>query len=291
MLRHVLAAALAVLPAMGMAATVSGPFSNTFVFGDSLSDPGNTPLGVFTDTAPWSTQVGLDVASGRNFAVGGATATSNPMASDFAEQRSTFAQSGPHIPAYSQAVVWFGGNDLLALLLDPSLDPNAVIAGAVGSLSFGIQDLAANFGIDRIVVPGLPDFSTIPAGFGSIDAQRASLGFNAALQGLVAALNAPSAFFPNGIDVRYVDIAAATTAALNDPAFASGLPPANCNQGTVCDGLVFWDGIHPTGAAHVLIADAITAELAPIPLPASAPLLLVGFVALGAMRLRARANA
>ena len=280
--RLLAACVIALAPTLSHGATV---VSNTLVFGDSLSDPGNIDGNQFSDGDVWATQLGLDLASGVNFAVGGATAAINPVASDFAEQRSDFAASGVRLAEFSQAVVWFGGNDLLDLLSNPLLDPTTVINNAVGSLFFGIQDLAFNSGVDRFVVAGLPNFAEIPAAFGSTDAARASLSFNGAVQTAIAGLNA------SGIDTRFVDIAAVVAQVQADPAFTN-LPPETCLQGAIdCTGFAFWDPIHPTEAAHVFVADAISAELvdieiAPVPLPAGAVLLLTGLVAFGALSRR-----
>ena len=246
-------------------------FSNTVVFGDSLSDPGNTPFGQFTNTDVWATQLGLGVDSGRNFAVGGARAIPNSVTSDFAEQVTQFVQAMPRLPDYSQAVVWFGGNDLL------NLTTPAEIGLAVANITTGILNLSANYGIDRFVIPGLPDFSQIPAAFGDPAAQAASLGFNQGLSDSTTLLRAL------GVDARFVD-----TAALFADAQASGAfpNPGICADTGDCDGFLFYDPIHPTGAAHALLAEAISAELAPVPLPAGGALVLTGLFAFGALRWR-----
>ena len=246
-------------------------FSNTVVFGDSLSDPGNTPLGQFTDTDVWATQLDIGATNRRNFAVGGARAIPNAATSDFAEQVTQFAQAQPRLPDYSQAVVWFGGNDLL------NLTNPAEIGLAVSSITTGILNLSANFGIDRFVIPGLADFSTIPAAFGDPTAQALSLAFNQSLIDSIALL---SAF---GIDARYVDIAAVLASAQASGDFPN---PGVCVGTGDCDGFLFYDPIHPTGAAHALLAEAISAELAPVPLPAGGALVLTGLFAFGALRWR-----
>jgi len=81
-----LAAAILAAPLPARAGSL-GPCTDFFVFGDSLSDPGNTlsqllepdpglaaiyPQGQFTDGATWATQLGAGLASGANFAFGGA---------------------------------------------------------------------------------------------------------------------------------------------------------------------------------------------------------------------------
>ena len=182
-----------------------------------------------------------------------------------------FAQAQPRLPEYSQAVVWFGGNDLL------NLTTPAEIGLAVASITTGILNLSANFEIDRFVIPGLPDFSQIPAAFGSAEAQAASLGFN---QGLLESIALLTSF---GIDARYVDIAGLVADAQASGAFPNA---GICVATGDCDGYLFYDPIHPTGAAHALVAEAIAAELAPVPLPAGGALVLTGLFAFGALRWR-----
>ena len=58
-----------------------------------------------------------------------------------------------------------------------------------------------------------------------------------------------------------------------------------------CDGLLYWDGFHPTKAAHALIAEEVlrlTSEPAPapVPLPASGPVLLAALGAFAVLRRR-----
>lgn len=274
---------LAALPA---AAAQVEPWSDLVVFGDSLSDPGNFGPGlVATDGEVWAEQLGAGLGSGTNFAYGGATAVSNGGSPDFAEQRALFVAADPELGPDPVAVVWFGGNDLLN-----ATGPEA-IGDAVDAVVAGVLDLAG-YGLDRIVIPGLPDLGLIPAVRGTPleqAATAASDAFNAAIQAFVALEDSFS------LDLAYVDIDGLFDDVLGDPA-AYGFTDVTgtCQQGAVpCDGYLFWDGIHPTEAAHSLIAGAIldAAAPAPIPLPASALTLLGALGALlGLGRRRARAG-
>lgn len=277
-----LAAAALSAPLMVGAAQAStvdniAPF---LVFGDSLSDPGNTPFGQFTNGDVFSVQLGADLASGRNFAVGGATAADNPGQSDFDDQIAAFRASAPATTERTSAVVFFGGNDLLS---PTSFDP---ITAAVTSISAGIRDLAANDGLFDFIVPGLPNLGAIPAAIGNEAAfLGASLAFNASLQAEIANLNAD----PLGISVTFVDLFSVFDTVLADPAAFGITQPLTetCLQGAIsCDGFAFFDAIHPTEGIQALIADAVAPNLAPVPLPAGAWLLLGGLGGMVILRRR-----
>ncbi|MBF9029787.1 VPLPA-CTERM sorting domain-containing protein [Rhodobacterales bacterium HKCCE3408] len=271
MFRHFAAALLAAMPFAVSASTMS----NTVVFGDSLSDPGvfGAP---FTNGDPWTTQLGLDLASGRNFAVGGARAIPNPTLSDFAEQRMAFAGSTPSLSPTTRVVAWFGGNDLLNIS-DPRLAP-VVVGTALGSIAAGVLELNAVYGISRFVLPGLPDLGQVPAGASVPGATLLSQQWNAGLQQTAALLET------FGLKVRYADVAGEFQSILADPAFTN--TTGHCFQGAIsCDGYVFWDPVHPTEAVHARIAEVISAEIAALPLPAGAWLMIAG---LGGLTLVAR---
>ncbi|MEM7724525.1 MAG: SGNH/GDSL hydrolase family protein, partial [Pseudomonadota bacterium] len=116
--------ALAALPLVSGAAQAStlSPVAPFLVFGDSLSDPGNIlPGGLqFTNGDAWASQLGADLASGMNFAVGGATAADSAIDSDFDDQIAAFRGSGARFNSDTSTVVWFGGNDLLDLPPGPT---------------------------------------------------------------------------------------------------------------------------------------------------------------------------
>lgn len=174
MSRHVLAGPLAAaaigLAAPAFAANLTDVFSQLYVFGDSLSDggdslrapgtevtddPGNllaatTALGApappppyvngrFSDGPVWSDRLIAEFEaagrSGRNFAFGGARAVRTASAPfdipDFADQRELF-ESDPGIAPGPRplAVVYFGGNDLFAAITGSGGDPAVAEAGA-----------------------------------------------------------------------------------------------------------------------------------------------------------------
>ena len=293
--RLILAAVLAFGGTAATAATL--PWTDLVVFGDSLSDAGN--LGVATNGEVWAERLGAlpSTAGGLNYAFGGARAVSTDAAvgpapgvdvPDFAEQRALFAAAGETLGNDPLVVAWFGGNDLL------NAGGNAAVIGqAVQAIGAGVSELATRFGLRRFILPNLPDLSRIPANANEpapvrIAAQQATLGFNGGLETLATTLGL------GGLDVRVFDTAALFADILADPA-AFGfdatldLTEATCLRGQIdCAGYLFWDPIHPTAAAHALIADGI-AELAAIPLPATIWLLAGGLGAVVAVGRRRKA--
>ncbi|MDU8945380.1 SGNH/GDSL hydrolase family protein [Ovoidimarina sediminis] len=284
MLRAFVAVWFAAVPVAATAATLEEIVEKTVVFGDSLSDPGFFGI-QFTDGDVWATQLGLDTTSGQNFAIGGARAWASvedePTVVSFDDQLQLFTDTSPAFDAYDTAVIWFGGNDLLNVS-SPFAVPNAV-----AEIIEGIEFLADSFGVDRFIVPGLPDLGQIPLNLAKsagdqFDAMMASIGFNSFLFDALSNLAVST-----GLDVRYVDTFGLFASILDEDLFDEEQIP--CATLPSCDGHLFYDGIHPTEAAHALVAGAIAAEfLAPVPVPPSAPLLAGGL--LGLIFLRQRRN-
>jgi len=316
---------------LGVAASPIDRFSDIFVFGDSLSDPGNLftaliggpvspvppiyPDAQFTDGDTWASQIGADFASGRNYAHGAARAaptgaqtfefpdpgTSDPSDTlsitfdvpDFDQQIAQYRAASPTLGAKPLAAVWFGGNDLRDALRAPN--PATAITTALGSLAAGINALIGE-GFSNIAVFGLPDLGQIPeiralGGPTMTAATGASLQFNAAIAGILGAA-------PRGVDVAYIDTFGLFGQTLGDPgAFGFTNTTDTCVDallaGTVtdCSGYLFYDDIHPTEQAHALLAASFEAALAAVPLPAGLWLMLSGLGAIGLLKRRRAATA
>lgn len=280
--------------ATGAMAASACPPQDLVVFGDSLSDPGNFPTGqTFTNGQPWAGQLGAGPFRdcGANFAFGGAQAVTNfDLSPDFDAQRALFRAVMPALGPDPLVVAWFGGNDLRNQT-DPAMVP-ATVGAAIAAVGRGISDLAG-LGLTRFILPNLPDLGEIPENAARPDAvralvTRASRGFNAALEALAVAGRA------QGLDMRVFDTAGLFRTILGDPAaygFDAGKLTTPCGGGTgPCDGFLFWDGIHPTAAAHALIADGIGVLVQPaaVPVPAAGWLLLAGMGGLAAVGRRER---
>ena len=320
-MKKILAAAILALTPMSAQAGPVGVFDDVWVFGDSISDPGNLasdpafasqveppgvpiyPTGQFTNGDTWAVQKGVDRASGRNFAYGSArAATAGPIpftdvpgqpifdVPDFAAQIASFQlarATGLPLGANPVGIVAFGGNDLLAAFR--SGDATAIPA-AIETLVGGVDVLLAS-GLEKVVVFGVPDLGQIPEilaasdPFAALRATAASESFNSTLQAVLRGKD----------NVHYFDLfGLLQTAAANPGIFGFtnvteacvNDPRALTQPGFLrdCPGYLFYDTIHPTGAAHAQIAGAVTDLIAPIPLPAGLWLVLTAVGVLGAAR-------
>ncbi|HEY0878170.1 MAG TPA: SGNH/GDSL hydrolase family protein [Zeimonas sp.] len=170
--------------------------------------------------------------------------------------------------------VWGGGNDFLTA--DSPVDAANDIAGYVATL--------AAMGARHILVPNLPDLSHTPfareAGL-QAPAHAFSVQFNETLATLLTGLDASLA-----ADIIAFDTFALLDAVVANPAdfgFADAVHACLASPATMCadpGAFVFWDGFHPTTAAHAVIADAFADALATaVPEPASLLLLAAGLAA------------
>jgi cholinesterase len=276
-------------------------FSQLYVFGDSLSDPGNFfNLSGGTNALPpyvqgrlsngpvWSEYLAqsLNLApapftilpllggpqaatQGINFAVAGALtdriapvpglgqASDNvifPGLPGLQSELTTFAQFNAIAPAKPDALytLWFGANDYLGGGRTSPAIPIDRIGSAITSL-YGQG--ARNF-----LIPNLPDLGLLPINLGS---PTQAAGLNAITQahnnGLTALLPSLLSQLPGSqitlLDVNQLFRDVTTTPAafgftnIQTPCFASATAVANN-----CAGDLFADAIHPTTAAHQLIA-------------------------------------
>jgi len=321
MLKRSLAIAATALFPFGAGAAPIGAFSDVVVFGDSLSDPGNvlttiagilgapsplTPLfpnDQITNGDTWATQLGLDLASGRNFAQAAARAVpTDPIpfeingvtipldVPDFDAQRALFKSANPDLGTNSLALVAIGGNDIRDALASGDLVGG--ITSAVEAIVVGVGDLLTS-GMDNVLVFGAPDLGLTPqaSSLGISDlATTASFSFNTELRTQLA-----STFGPTPA-IDYFDMFGFFNEIQSNSA-AYGLTNTSdpcvflilADPTATCDGFAFYDDLHPTEHVHGLLADAVHAQLvAPIPLPAGGLLLLSGLAGLGALARRRR---
>jgi len=60
--------------------------------------------------------------------------------------------------------------------------------------------------------------------------------------------------------------------------------------GADCNTYAYWDGIHPTAAAHQVIADAFVYQVTGVPEPSTWAMMILGFASIGFMAFRQKAK-
>jgi cholinesterase len=298
-IKSILAVAMLFGAVSGFAHSGSG-YSSVIVFGDSLSDNGNyyrlvdglsarvpqdgsPPLPYFFgrySNGPVAVELlaqNLDVPLD-DHAVGGALSGLGnedprfPRAGVLGQVQDYVARQR-RLDRDALYVVWGGANDFLGAssLGDPAV-AQSIIADAVANLAQSVTLLYAH-GARHFLVPNLPDLGLIPLEQGSAAAPATALSF-AFNQALAQALQGLAVELPRA-DVHTFDVAALLDSVAQNPATYGFLDVSDaCVADTthVCvltsfnggpaAGFLFWDDVHPTAAAHALLAaqflDAVT---------------------------------
>ena len=277
-------------------------FSNVIVFGDSLSDSGNVaaarglPPGTSFTTNPdpvWAERVAAafgaagtnSLAGGANYAWGGACA--NPDGPCLYQVPTVKGQVDQYLAANDGRAdpealyaVWAGANDIESALDPRSLrtNPQADTLNAARALVTQVRRLQ-EAGARHVVVFNLPDLGRTPLARG-IGPQAV-----AALSGLATAYNAALA---EGLGAREEGIVPVNVSTLvNELLDNPGAYGITDTTGTACtpggsslacgpagsgapvtwapgtnQSYLFADANHPGGAAHAMLASAVTSTLA-----------------------------
>jgi outer membrane lipase/esterase len=310
--------ALSSLPA------VASPYTSLVVFGDSLSDNGNNASfslinpgqvitsntyvpsftyasGTYSNGPVWASDVASRLGvtltpshlGGTDFAYGGAT--TGPAASGF--PFSLLTQANQYLGATGNVaspnalyVIEGGGNDARAAL--------ATIAGCPACLGPTVASTAASFaanvgtivdelklaGAQHIVVWNTPNLGLAPAvaaggplvaGLGSFLAAS----MNVALAARLASETGVSTFDIFGLG---------TSIALHPSAFGFTNVTDACGavSGANCDSYTYWDGIHPTAAAHMVIADNFLVVAGAVPELSTWAMMILGFAGIAFLAYR-----
>jgi phospholipase/lecithinase/hemolysin len=267
-------------------------FNQVYIFGDSLSDPGNLfsiTEGTFPSNPPypqqrfsngfvWSeyftSKFGLNPTpfthpspsrDGINFAVGGATTGETNVNGEslpsLQQQLNAFIVSlqQTHQQANPEAlyILWAGANDYLGGQITDPADPVANLSQAIESLY--------QVGARSILVLNLPELGDTPLAQNSEDTNPSQLNqlSNAHNTLLKTAVQQLSQSLPE-IQLGLVDIRGLFKMVIADPK-QFGL--SNVTDGCVIvacsdpDQYLFWDQLHPTTTAHQIIADAVFSAL------------------------------
>ena len=288
-LRTVLAAALALAAAPAAAQT----YSETIFFGDSLTDagafrpaliqlvgPGGAVIGRFTTNpdAIWAEYLagyygtGAEAfnVGGTNFAVGGArtgtdgTTPLGPVPSILTQVGTYLGATGGVADPDALYTVWGGANDLFAITAGAPAGPTLSAAITAHVTAIGtLQGAGARY----VLMPNVPDLGLTPAfivqGQSATGTMLAATYNDALFDALAAA----------GLRVIPVDVFSLIQEIAADPGTygfvnvtGTACVPAftasalTCGPGSLAspdapDTYAFADGVHPTGAAHEIIAD------------------------------------
>ena len=320
--RLLAASAFTLATLVGMPAQ-AGPYSGLFVFGDSLSDSGNNflaglydpaqvitgnsyvpsftyaPNGTYSNGPVWANYfasiLGVplvpSLGGGSNFAFGGAT-TGGPTTFPY----SLSVQAGQYLGATGNMaspdalyVVAGGGNNARAALtaIGGGADPFATALATATAFANDVGDIVDELqaaGAQHIVVWNTPNLGLAPA---IAAGGPLAIGAGTLLAGAMNAALAGRMSFETGVTTFDIFGFGARIAA--DPSafgFSNVTDACGAVAGADCSQYAYWDGIHPTTAAHHAIANAMAVTLQ-VPEPETYALLGVGLVVV-ALRSRRR---
>ena len=244
------------------------PITELYVFGDSLSDTGMVfratggmyppnPTyyqGRYSNGRVWieylAESLHLSSKQTNNFAYGGATTGSvgNSYVPSLLNQVQSFTQTHQKTNSDALYVLWAGANDYLQGVSSATVP--------VKNLTIAINSLT-DVGAKKILVGNLPDLGQLPVTRTSKNSVNLSALTQAHNQGLRRSLKILS---QQHSDLEIVVLDANTLyrdASANPAAFNFTNVTSPCLSGSsICsnpDQFLFWDGIHPTAAAHRII--------------------------------------
>lgn len=227
------------------------------------------------------------LAGGGDYAFGGATTgTPGPGPGGFPYSLRTqtdmyLAHTGGVASADALYVVAGGGNNARAALAAISAQPanaGAIIAAAAAAFANDIGVIVDELqaaGAQHIVVWDAPNLGLAPAVTAAGPAASATGSFLAGVMNgaLAARLNGEGG-------VSIFDLFGFNTALVTTPGafgLTNGTDACGAIVGANCSQYAYWDGIHPTTAAHMAIANAMF--VATIPEPETYALLTLGLIA------------
>ena len=246
---------------------------HAFTNGPTWAEDLGQSLGLAGDVAPAFRD---DNPRAGNYAVGGATARFELQSFNLPLQVGVFLHDFPSAPSDALYIVELGGNDVQDAV-DAYVaggNPLPILHAAAQSIGKSIGRLYAA-GARRFLVWNVPDVGAAPS-IHALDAQSplnvvaAASAFTGVVNAELASLLATLPATLPGVEIQSFDAHALLDSVLADPAsfgltnvtdacITPDVPPFVCNDP---DAYLFWDGIHPTAAAHAVVADAIGQLLA-----------------------------
>ena len=271
--------------------TLAANFNQIFVFGDSLSDTGNSFDATQSPPSPpyyrgrssngplWVEYLASDLALGSdqatNFAFGGATTgtdnISNPNLPGLIQQLNGFTAANSKADPNTLYVIWAGANDYLG---NNVTDPNIPVTNLANAVN-----LLAKVGAKYVLVANLPDLGNLPSTLGNnqISSLLSTLttSHNSNLSTTLA-----SSSQELGINVILLDVNSLFNRILATPeefSFANVTDSClNLSDLTACfnpNKYLFWDNFHPTTAVHKLIAELALSDLKSVLVPENSTVL------------------
>jgi phospholipase/lecithinase/hemolysin len=194
----------------------------------------------------------LSSKQNNNFAYGGATSgnVGNSYVPNLLTQVKSFTQTHQKINPNALYVVWAGANDYLQGVNSATV-PIQNVTDAIASLT--------DIGAKKFLVANLPDLGKLPATRNNANSTNLSSLTQAHNQGLRRSLKILNQQHPD-LEIITLDANSLYRQAIANPsAFGFTNVTSSCLSGSqLCgnpDQFLFWDGIHPTTAAHRIIGE------------------------------------
>ncbi len=243
------------------------PIDQLYVFGDSLSDVGNVYRatgGAYPPSPPYfkgrysngevwveqlAARLNLSQNQVKNFAWGGATTGRTGIGSvpGILTQVDQFVQSQSSLNAQALYVLWAGANDYLYSGATPS--------ASIENLTKAIQRLI-QLGATRFLIGNVPDLGHLPATRNNANANALSQTAIAHNQTLKTSIE--RIVQQPKIQLALLDVSKIYQDASTHPqqfGFANVTAAYLDNRSGNPNQFLFWDGIHPTTAAHKILGD------------------------------------